>query len=238
MWNTFRIKQEVKNNQSPEQRVQIFGLWFPAVRLSWPSVRKQQLWPLHQTTKAPLVFPTCFLSHLQTSTSDSTWESRDVFLRWHSAGVPLEFGESWTEAEMRLWALRSRHPASSPSLPRRCQQCPESTAAHNECTPICNDWVITLFAPSTLFWRSGRLHLCSGGNCQAGAASASICILHWGVALQMIMLNCFCNRNVQSNKVNDLERHGGKGGGGRKQNRLKCRCSPSDGSCDGGDVSM
>lgn len=126
-----------------------------------------------------------------------------------------------------------------PGIAKRCQQCPESTAARNECTPICNDWVITLFAVSTLFWRSGRPHLCSVSNCQAGAASASsICILHWGVALQMIMLNCFCNRNVQSNKVNDLERHGERRGGGRKLNRLKCRCSPSDGGHDGGVVSM
>lgn len=171
----------------------------------------------------------CFLS-----LTFSSHHKRAAFI-WSS----VQFRESWTAEEMKLWALHSWHPVTSRALPRRCQQCPESTAARNECTPICNDWVITLFAVSTLFWRSGRPHLCSVSNCQAGAASASsICILHWGVALQMIMLNCFCNRNVQSNKVNDLERHGGRRGGGRKLNRLKCRCSPSDGGHDGGVVSM
>lgn len=43
-----------------------------------------------------------------------------------------------------------------------------------------------------------------------------------GAGGEVIMLNCFCNSNVQSNKVNDVDTEGGGGA------VLKCRCGPCD----------
>lgn len=100
--------------------------------------------------------------------------------------------------------------------PRRRQHPPESIAAVNECSPTCNDWVITLFAASTLFWRSGRLHLCSAGNCQAGrrarAAFAS-CTgeLHWKWLCWIVFATGMSNP-IKLMILKDVEREEEEGG--------------------------
>lgn len=78
--------------------------------------------------------------------------SHITFIRLELVGV---LGPSGCSSEQ---IMGSWHVVTSRASPRQCQQCPQSTAAGNECALICNDWVITLFATSTLFWwRAARI---------------------------------------------------------------------------------